>query len=98
MSRTLLDPSQVIKDGYDEAAQSHRVEITGNAPGGTPFKVEVLGSLVPQPYDEIVLTYIPSGNGAGQIGTVTYKLATVFVALLTLTYDGSNRLIDVTRT
>jgi hypothetical protein len=53
------------------------------------------GSLAPVRYDEIALTYVPSGNGVGEIATVTYKLATVTVKTLTLTYDSSNRLINV---
>ena len=59
-------------------------------------KVEVLNSLVPVSYNEIALTYLTSGNGTGQIGTAVYKLASVTVKTLTLTYDSSNRLIDVT--
>lgn len=53
------------------------------------------GSLVPAAYDEIDLTYIPSGPGTGQIGTAVYKLATVTIKTLTLTYDGSDRLSSV---
>lgn len=53
------------------------------------------GSLVPTAYDEIDLTYVPSGNGAGQIATAVYKLATVTQKTLTLTYDASNRLTSV---
>lgn len=48
-------------------------------------------------YDEIDLTYIVAGNGTGEIGTVVYSLATVPVATLTLTYDASNRLTNVTK-
>ena len=54
-------------------------------------------SLVPKLYDEIALTYITSGNGVGEIGTVTYKNQSVVVATLTLTYDSSNRLISTVR-
>jgi hypothetical protein len=53
------------------------------------------GSLTPVEHDELVLTYIGAGNGIGEIGTVTYKLATVTVKTLTLSYDGSNRLTGV---
>lgn len=53
------------------------------------------GSLAPVEQDEIVLTYVASGNGVGEIQTVTYKLATVTVKTLTLSYDGSNRLTSV---
>lgn len=53
------------------------------------------GSLVPTAFDEVDLTYITSGNGTGQIGVAEYKLATVLVKTLTLTYDASNRLSTV---
>lgn len=51
------------------------------------------GSLVPETYDEIDLTY----NGDATIATVIYKLASVQIALLTLTYSGGN-LTSVVRT
>jgi hypothetical protein len=53
------------------------------------------GSLVPTAFNEVDLTYIVSGNGAGQIGTAVYKLASSTVKTLTLTYDSSNRLSTV---
>ncbi len=51
-------------------------------------------------YDYISLTYVASGNGTGEIQTVTYKQGGSggqTVATLTLGYDGSNRLNTVTR-
>ena len=62
------------------------------------INVHVVSAFVPTAYDEIDLTYVLSGNGAGQIQTVTYKLATVVVALLTMSYDSSNNLIQVLKT
>ncbi|PHS05101.1 MAG: hypothetical protein COA88_12835 [Kordia sp.] len=56
------------------------------------------GSLVNVDHDQVVIAYVVAGNGIGEILTATYKLATVTVATLTNTYDGSNRLIDVIRT
>lgn len=84
MSRSLLDPAQVIQSAFDEADGSFRTISFG-------------GALVPEHYDEIALTYVPSGNGVGEIQTVTYKLAGNQIALLTLSYNGSNKLIDVLR-
>lgn len=58
-------------------------------------------ALVPSSHDYIVQTYITSGNGTGQLGTVTFKsggAAGTTVALLTLTYDASDRLISVEKT
>ena len=53
------------------------------------------GSLTPVEFDEMVLTYVTVGNGIGEIQTVVYKLATVTVKTLTLSYDGSDRLSGV---
>lgn len=50
-------------------------------------------------YDYIALTYVPSGNGVGEIETVTYKTggaSGTTLATLTLSYDGSNKLSSVT--
>lgn len=55
---------------------------------------KLAGSLVPLAHDEIVTTYV---GATTDISTVVYKLAGSTVATLTLTYDGSNRLIGVVR-
>ena len=57
----------------------------------------VAGNLVPKEYDQISLTYITSGPGLGEVGTVVYKYQATTVATLTLSYDVSNKLIDVIR-
>lgn len=51
--------------------------------------------IIPVKFDQIVTTYV---GATTDISTVVYKSAGVTVATLTLSYDGSNRLIDVTRT
>jgi len=58
------------------------------------------GSLVPEKYDYIILTYVASGNGEGEIETVTYKLGGsggTTTAVLTLTYNSDNCLVTVTK-
>jgi len=58
------------------------------------------GALVPTSYDYIALTYVASGNGVGEIETVTYKTGGALgttVAVLTLGYDVSNNLTSVTK-
>lgn len=55
------------------------------------------GSLVPTAFDEINLTYVPSGDGAGQVQTAVYKLATVTVATLTMSYNSDNNLTSVVK-
>jgi hypothetical protein len=66
-------------------------------------RLEILNgsSLVPDNYDYIALTYVASGNGAGEIETVTYKdggAGGTTIATLTLAYDASDNLSSVTKT
>jgi len=61
----------------------------------TNVAARLTGSFVPTAFDETAITYVPSGNGVGQIQTAVYKLATVTVKTLTLSYDSSNRLSGV---
>ena len=63
----------------------------GTAAIGT---VRVTNNLVPVNFDEIVVSYVGSTT---DISSVVYKLATVTVATITLSYDGSNRLVGVVR-
>ena len=81
-----------------DANQVTRSIVTELSDGTLAQKVAMLGgNLVPQQYDQMTLSYITSGNGAGEIGTVEYRYTGNLVATLTLTYDGSNRLVDVVR-
>jgi hypothetical protein len=74
-------------------ASTQRVVIATNQ---SPVAVNpIAGNLVPVAYDELVITYV---GATTDISTVVYKQATVTVATLTLTYDGSNRLVGVVRT
>lgn len=56
------------------------------------FAAKTASAFVNVPFDETVITYV---GATTNIATVVYKLATVTKQTLTLTYDGSNRLIDV---
>ena len=61
---------------------------------------DIAGLYIPS-HDYVALTYVASGNGAGEIETVSYKqggASGATVAQLTLAYDASNRLQTVTRT
>lgn len=84
MARSLLDPGQIIKSAFDDASESFKIQNSG-------------GTLVPEEYDEIDLTYIVAGNGSGEVGVVVYKLAGNTIATLTLAYDASNRLTQVVK-
>lgn len=59
------------------------------------FSLKSASAFINSPFDEAVITYVGTTT---QIATVVYKLATVTVNTLTLSYDGSNRLIDVVKT
>lgn len=81
-----LDGNQTLKGAYDDA--------------NSAFRVNLISELIPQAYDYIALTYVAAGPGTGEIQTVTYKTGGAggtTVAVLTLTYDGSNRLSTITR-
>jgi hypothetical protein len=81
---TKLDANQVIREVFDASDEALRVKQIG-------------GTLVPDTYDSIELSYVSAGNGVGEIGTVIYKLDAATIATLTLSYDVSNRLISVVK-
>lgn len=58
------------------------------------FSNKSASAFINSPFDETVITYV---GATTNISTVVYKLATVVVNTLTMTYDGSNRLIDVVK-
>lgn len=59
------------------------------------FSTKSQAGLVPEAFDEQVITYV---GATDRISTVVYKLATVTVATLTMSYDGSDRLDGVVKT
>lgn len=69
--------------------QALHVDGTGN------LDVIVENSLITAEYDELVISYV---GATTDIDTVIYKSISVTVATLTMSYDGSNRLIGVVRT
>lgn len=81
------DANQVLRSSARELSSGDIVLGTKN----------LAGSLVPDEYDQIVLTYVASGNGTGEIETATYKLDGNTVATLTMSYDLQDRLVDVVR-
>jgi len=49
-------------------------------------------------YDDILLTYVAAGDGAGEVETVTFKYSTAITAVLTLSYNADNEVSRVQRT
>jgi len=101
-SPTTTELNNVKQDTVQWPAKAHRVtqidEDGNEINSANPFPVINFGSLVPKEHDEIVLTYVASGNGEGEIETVVYKLVTVTQATLTLSYNADNKLTGVVRT
>lgn len=86
----------VSKPDYSTGAST-----TTNLDAGTYSLTQITEGLSIPKHDYIALTYVASGNGTGEIETVTYKqggASGLTVGILTLGYDGSNRLNAVTRT
>jgi len=64
-------------------------------------ELEAINSLVEATYDYIVLTYKATGDGAGEIETVIYKVGGAggtTVSTLTLAYNGDDKLSTITKT
>lgn len=60
---------------------------------------DIAGLYIPQ-HDYVSLTYVASGNGVGEIETITYKqggASGATVAVMTLAYDANNKLVTITK-
>ena len=71
------------------------VDTSGN------LAIRNFSQLVPEEHDHLTITYVAAGDGAGEIETVTYRTGGAggtVVATLTLGYDTSDRLDEVTKT
>ena len=61
--------------------------------------LEAIAGLVTSAYDYIALTYVASGNGAGEIETATFKTGGSggsTVKTITITYDSSDNVATIT--
>lgn len=100
--KSRLDYQQIIQEVYNsdqDALQTTDVTLSATYDEDqNAIRTLQMGSLVPESYDEIDLTYVAAGNGAGELETATFSKGGIAFALLTLTYDASNRLIEVVRT
>lgn len=86
-----LDANQVIR-------RSGVALDSGATPSVGLGVLSVGGTLVPERYDQIDVTYVATGsNGAGEIETATYMLSGSAIATLTISYDASNRISSVVR-
>ena len=75
--------------GYEAKVDEHNALITNQ-----------LNTFITEPFDYIALTYVAAGDGAGEIQTATYKTggaSGTTVGVLTLTYNGDDKLASVTK-
>ena len=79
--------------GYD-GANLQRIKV--NTDGKLQVDT-VTGFEIPE-YDEIDLTYVAAGNGAGEVETAIYSLDGTPHTTLTLTYNAANEISNVTKT
>lgn len=112
-----LDAAQILPRIYDEVNNAIQVEIPSTSPipvtpasgaefevvnpAGQSLSVNVVNTLIPESYDSLALTYYSSGNGAGQVETVSYfegGLAGTLEATLTLNYNSAGQVSSVVRT
>ena len=84
MATNQMNSENIFRAAYDPATQSLQMLPTG-------------GTLVPEKFDGVALTYVASGNGAGEIETVIYSLGGNPICTLTLSYDSQSRLVNVVR-
>lgn len=92
----IVDSSALPTGASTSANQTSEItQLTAINASTAALNTRLAGALVPVAFDEVDITYIVAGNGTGQAGTVQYRLATVLVKTLTLTYDASNRLSTV---
>ncbi len=65
-----------------------------------PQLVQTHEGLSVPPHDYVAITYVASGNGAGEIETITYYVggaSGAVCAVVTLSYDSNHKLIAVTK-
>lgn len=94
-------PVRLVTEDGEKFYRAGNVYVGGGSDGAILAELrKLIGFEIPA-YDYIALTYVPSGDGQGEIETVTYKkggVSGVTLAVLTLTYNSSDEIATITRT
>ena len=93
MSNTRLSPHFILQNVYDPV--SGKLKMDGS------LTVSGSGNIINFDFDSYQVTYLTSGNGTGEPGTIEYYTGGVggtLVGTIVYTYDASNRISTVTRT
>ena len=77
--------------------------LTPGTPDGEQLEetLTAIAGFVTEPFDYTILTYVAAGDGAGEVETAIYKFGGAggtTVATLTLTYNGDDKLVTITKT
>ncbi len=88
-------PVRLVTEDGEKFYRAGNVYVSGGSDSAVIAEVRKLVGFEIPPYDFISLTYVASGNGTGEIETVTYKKGGAAVARLTLTYNAQNEIDTV---
>ncbi|MDD5108306.1 MAG: hypothetical protein PHC29_02170 [Candidatus Omnitrophica bacterium] len=93
-------PVRLVTEDGEKFYRAGNVYVGGGSDGAILAELrKLIGFEIPA-FDYIALTYVSSGNGQGEIETVTYKKGGVSgtaVAVLTLAYNPGNEIATITR-
>lgn len=93
-------PVRLVTEDGERFYRAGNVYVGGGSDGAVLVELrKIIGFEIPA-YDYIALTYVSSGNGQGEIETVTYKkggAGGATVAVLTLAYNPDNEIATITK-
>ena len=93
-------PVRLVTEDREKFYRAGNVFVGGGSDSAILAELRKLVGFEIPAYDYIALTYVPSGNGQGEIETVTYKkggASGTTVAVLTLTYNSENEIATITK-
>lgn len=93
-------PVRLVTEDGEKFYRAGNVYVGGGSDSAILAELrKLIGFEIPA-YDYIALTYVSSGNGQGEIETVTYKkggASGTTVTVLTLTYNSENEIATITK-
>lgn len=100
MSSAVYEYSDTPKDSVQPTTTIVKVDRSTGAlltkQTNVPDPTSPDGFAIPE-YDKTELTYVASGDGLGEIATITYSKDGETVATLTLAYDANDNLASITK-
>ena len=91
----------IVDDHAQEVLRKSGEQVIPGNKADTILKTATSSGLIfGKPFDFLIITYVTSGNGTGEIETVTFKQGGsngTVLGVLTLAYDANDKLSTVTR-